>query len=97
MHAGFWVLEMKEGGCFADKGVNGRIILKRMLKEVNGESKMDSSAERCEKVAACCENEDENWCYTNCEEILDYRMYSQFSKMYPTPRRQLGYYRGFPL
>ena len=60
MHAGFWVLEMKEGGCFADKGANGRIILKRILKKINGEHKMDVSAERYEQVAACCEHEDEN-------------------------------------
>jgi len=56
----FWVLEMKKGGCFADKGVSGRIILKRILKKSDGERKMDSSAERYEQVAACCKHEDEN-------------------------------------
>jgi hypothetical protein len=37
---------VKEGDFFADKTVSGRIILKRILRESNGERKMDSYAER---------------------------------------------------
>jgi hypothetical protein len=33
-----------------DKGVSGRIILKRILKKINGERKLDSSAYSWEQV-----------------------------------------------
>jgi hypothetical protein len=46
VHAEFWLVEVKEEVCFADKGLIGRIILKRILKKSNGERKMDSSAKR---------------------------------------------------
>jgi hypothetical protein len=46
VHAEFCLVELKEEGCFADKGVSVRIILKRIFKKSNGEPKLGSSAER---------------------------------------------------
>jgi hypothetical protein len=46
VHAEFWLVEVKDGDCFAYKDLSGRILLKRILKENNAECKLDSSAER---------------------------------------------------
>jgi hypothetical protein len=46
VHAEFWLVGVKEGDFFADTTVSGRIILERILKESNGERKMDLYTER---------------------------------------------------
>jgi hypothetical protein len=59
VHTGFWCETLRERDSLEDLGVNGKIKLKRFLKDIRGGSGLDSSCLGQEQLAGCCEGGNE--------------------------------------
>jgi hypothetical protein len=71
LHAGFWWGNLKEGDHLKDPSMDGRIILKYILKTWDGEAWIGLFWLRIGTVVGCCECSNEPSGFIKCREFPD--------------------------
>jgi len=71
MHAEIWWGDSKEGDQYGDRGVDGRIILKRILQKCIGRHRLDYCGSGWGQVAGACDCGSEHSGLTKCGKFSD--------------------------